>query len=316
MILDARELCVLSMWEQIRCIIMNRVHDKLREAMEQWVGTLCPKIRQKVRKNEDFSANCFATPTPVQGMGVFEVLSNQNTYIVELNMRSCSCRRWQLTGIPCSHVLACLRHERIKADLMVASCYKLSTYVEAYKGSIYPVGDKTEWIRTNGPDILPPYYEKKVGRPKRSRRKNPEELADGTRLSKHGVKMHCGYCRDPNHTRRNCLKYKADVLRELEPEQQQPEQPQEQAEQQPEQQQPEQEAPAEQQPEQQTDHQPEHEPEQQAPAQPQKAKRKRKPSLKAREQEEAEEVYARMRKKAKTFDENGDIDDPSILEVR
>ena len=214
MILDARELCVLSMWEQIRCTIMNRVYEKLREANDKWAGTLCPKIRQKLRKNQDFAASCFATPAPVQGMGVFEVVSNQNTYVVELSKRECTCRRWQLTGIPCSHVLSCLKHERIKPDLMVASCYKVHIYVEAYMCNIYPVRDKTKWIRTNGPDILPPYYDKKIGRPKKSRRKNPKELADGTKLSKHGVKIHCGYCRDPNHTRRNCAKFKADVLSE------------------------------------------------------------------------------------------------------
>ena len=50
--------------------------------------------------------------------------------------------------------------------------------------------------------------------------------------------------------------------------------------------------------------------------QPGPSKRKRKPSLKVREQQEADELYAHMREKATTFDENGDIDDPTILEVR
>ena len=214
MILDARELCVLSMWEQIRNIIMSRHYEKWREAEDKWRGTICPKIRQKLRKNEDWAANCTATPAPVLGMGVFQVVSNQKNYIVELEMKSCTCKRWQLTGIPCCHVIACLRHERVRPDLMVETCYELKTYIEAYNCSIYPIADRSEWTKTNGPDILPPYYEKKCGRPKRSRRKNPEELADGTKLSKHGVKMHCGYCRDPNHTRRNCTMWKADVARE------------------------------------------------------------------------------------------------------
>ena len=98
---------------------------------------------------------------------------------------------------------------------MVASCYKLTTFVQAYNCDIYPVGDRSEWTKTHGPDILPPYYEKKCGRPKKSRRKTPEELADGTKLSKHGVKMHCGYCRNPSHTKRNCIKYKEDIAAEM-----------------------------------------------------------------------------------------------------
>ena len=44
-------------------------------------------------------------------------------------------------------------------------------------------------------------------------------------------------------------------------------------------------------------------------------KRKRKPSLKVREQLEADAAYEQMRKRKTTVDENGDIDDPSILLV-
>jgi hypothetical protein len=49
--------------------------------------------------------------------------------------------------------------------------------------------------------------------------------------------------------------------------------------------------------------------------QPTKSRRKRNPSLKVREQQEADKVYEELRKKTKTFNENGDVDDPSILEV-
>ena len=295
MILEERDLCVLSMWENIRCIIMTRFYEKLKEASEKWEGMICPKIRQKVRKNTDFAANCAAIPAPVKGMGVFEVMSNQKHYIVELRKRSCSCRRWQLTGIPCCHAISSLRHERVRTALMVASCYKLTTFVQAYNCDIYPVGDRSEWPKTHGPDILPPYYEKKCGRPKKSRRKTPEELAEGTKLSKHGVKMHCGYCRNPSHTKRNCIKYKEDIAAEMGQGGAQMGQ-----------------AAHNQQPAAQED-QPG--PEEQPTVKPKISRRKRTPSLKVREQQEADKAYEQLRKKAKTFDENGDIDDPSILQV-
>ena len=144
-------------------------------------------------------------------MGVFSVMSNQVQYVVDLNMRSCTCRRWQLTGIPCHHAISCLRHERIRLEDMVSSCYSLEVYMQAYDKPVMPCRDKKEWTRTNGPDVLPPYYEKKVGRPKRCRRKDPLENESGTRISRHGVKMHCSYCRSPDHTKRNCAQYKADL---------------------------------------------------------------------------------------------------------
>ena len=56
---------------------MNRHYEKWREAEDKWRGTICPKIRQKFRKNEDWAATCTTTPAPVEGMRVFQVVSNQ-----------------------------------------------------------------------------------------------------------------------------------------------------------------------------------------------------------------------------------------------
>jgi len=80
--------------------------------------------------------------------------------------------------------------------------------MQAYGSMIRPVRDKSEWTKTNGPVVMPPFYEKVVGRPKKSRTKNPKEKANGTKLSKHGVTIHCGYCRDPGHNRSGCPRLK------------------------------------------------------------------------------------------------------------
>jgi len=49
-------------------------------------------------------------------------------------------------------------------------------------------------------------YEKKVGRPPKSRRKQPQEVQgkNGPRLSRHGVVIHCKYCSDANHNSGGC----------------------------------------------------------------------------------------------------------------
>ena len=206
MILEARELPILSMLENIFSQMMTRFYKKGREAIEDWSGQICPKIRTKLDKIADWAADY--TPKP-SGAGVFEVTRNERSYIVELNLRACTCRRWQLTGIPCSHACACLRHERIKPEQMVSKCYSLHTYMQAYGSQIRPVRDKSEWAKVNGPEVKPPFYEKIVGRPKKNRRKNPEEKADGTKLSRHGVKIHCGYCRAEGHNRSGCPRLKA-----------------------------------------------------------------------------------------------------------
>jgi hypothetical protein len=50
-----------------------------------------------------------------------------------------------------------------------------------------------------------------------NRKKNPIELEGGTKLSKHGVTMHCSACGSATHNKRTCQKY-ADQRNKLNPE--------------------------------------------------------------------------------------------------
>lgn len=74
-----------------------------------------------------------------------------------------------------------------------------------------PVRDKTAWAKMNGVKVNPPVYEKKVGRPSRCRRKQPQELEGGTKIFKHGVQLHCSYCQGVNHNKKGCKKRKEDI---------------------------------------------------------------------------------------------------------
>ncbi|CAN6302217.1 unnamed protein product [Urochloa humidicola] len=69
-----------------------------------------------------------------------------------------------------------------------------------------PCADKNDWEKTNGPKVLPPVYEKKVGRPPKSRRKQPYEVQgkDGPKLSRHGVIITCSWCKGQHHNRAGC----------------------------------------------------------------------------------------------------------------
>lgn len=109
-ILDARELPILSMFEKIKSQLMTRHYNKRNELANEITRSFCPKIRKKLSKNAEFSNICYALPS---GQGVFRVLVRDYQHIVDIKARTCDCRRWQLTGIPCSHAISCLRHERI-----------------------------------------------------------------------------------------------------------------------------------------------------------------------------------------------------------
>jgi hypothetical protein len=101
---------------------MTRFYNKQTELNEKWTGPVCPKIRKKLLKNSDFSNMCFVLPA---GKGIFQVQSSGTDYIVNIMTKSCDYKKWDLTGIPCNHVVTCLRHERIPAEEMLPSCYSI-----------------------------------------------------------------------------------------------------------------------------------------------------------------------------------------------
>ena len=43
---------------------------------------------------------------------------------MNINSRKCSCRKWELTGIPCCHAVACLWHNNYKPENYVVDWYK------------------------------------------------------------------------------------------------------------------------------------------------------------------------------------------------
>ena len=75
-------------------------HDKAlhkqQEIGKDIQGAFCPKIMKKIAKNAEFVNMCFASPS---GQGVFQVQIKDYQHIVDINARTCDCRRWQLTGV-------------------------------------------------------------------------------------------------------------------------------------------------------------------------------------------------------------------------
>lgn len=189
---------ILSMLEQIRCQLMSRICSKQKEALEKWIRSLCPKIQKRLNKNAKYAANCF---TLAAGNGVYQVTSAENKYVVELELKSCDCRRWQLSGIPCSHAIACLREEMINPEERVASCFKIERYMKAYGYNIHPLRDTPHWDKMNGVPVAPPIYKNRAGRVRRNRKKTPEEIGK-RKLSKTGVTMHCSICHRADHNKK------------------------------------------------------------------------------------------------------------------
>ncbi|XP_037452842.1 uncharacterized protein LOC119323323 [Triticum dicoccoides] len=212
-ILEGREMPVLSMLEYIFYKMMDRIVSKQREAIEKWAGQrICPKIK-KLDKNTEFAANCHVTEA---GQQIFRVQSGNNSYTVDLCLYICDCRRWQLSRVPCGHSIACCREERIDPETLVHECYTVQTYLKAYGYTLVPLADPKKWEKHNGYKVYPPVFTKQLGRPKKNRKKTPEEkIKNGVRLlNKKGVTMHCSICGRADHNRKGHYRWQEALIAE------------------------------------------------------------------------------------------------------
>ncbi|GAA0171875.1 hypothetical protein LIER_25811 [Lithospermum erythrorhizon] len=71
-----------------------------RDKVDKWEGKLCPKPRARLLKNVKEASGCMPTKSDKAHFQVY-FGSTSNQCVVDLEKRIYSCRKWQLTGIPC-----------------------------------------------------------------------------------------------------------------------------------------------------------------------------------------------------------------------
>lgn len=135
----------------------------------------------------------------------FEIVSSERTNIVDIQRRCCSCRRWQIYGIPCAHAAAALLLCGEDVRLYAQECFSLRKYCEAYSQPIYPIPDKSLWKDYEGMvggsknDIIirPPRVRRPPGRPKKKVLRL-ESLKRPKRI------VQCGRCHLLGHSQKKC----------------------------------------------------------------------------------------------------------------
>ncbi|KAH7850198.1 hypothetical protein Vadar_029108 [Vaccinium darrowii] len=78
------------------------------------------------------------------GNYIYEVRAGERTFIVDLGNHTCLCRRWDLTGVPCAHVISAIIQDKRQPDLFVHPYYHKETYILSYASIINPIPDDTQ----------------------------------------------------------------------------------------------------------------------------------------------------------------------------
>lgn len=181
---------------------MARIRDR-RIAMQRRPGPVCPRIAKILSNNFDKSQGMVCT---WNGGDEFEVNAYGHQLVVNTFTRECTCRLWQLTGIPCAHSIPCLLKKKIIPMDLVDACYHVITFMRVYENVLHPVNGPEFWENLDGMELAPPECVRLAGRPKKSRNKSADEIVerDGKNCVKKRGAQKCSICKEEGHKRTTC----------------------------------------------------------------------------------------------------------------
>ena len=200
MILDIRGKQVKTMFDGIRTKLMIKYEtNRTGAAKSRWQIT--PNYSEKLEEAKKWARPCKA----IKSVGdLWQVTSSQeNTYVVDLSKRTCGCRKWDLTGLPCHHAVAAIYKSKQYPEDFVHDFFKKPMYLEAYNPPIYPVPGEDAWTKTDTPDIDPPAFNIERGRAQTKRRKGQFEVPQ-PKITSRMASITCSNCKLVGHRYTSC----------------------------------------------------------------------------------------------------------------
>ncbi|KAG8385982.1 hypothetical protein BUALT_Bualt03G0101700 [Buddleja alternifolia] len=168
----------------------SRLTENRDRAAKRWYGKqICPKIRKIIEKNMDRSSDCIPIKSDDWNYEV-KMCDNGDRFTVNLRTHSCSCRRWDMIGIPCSHAMSAIGCQDIEPYDYVHESYSVSTYLKRER----------------------PARARKLGVDEpRDKAKRGRGIKGRVRMKKQSFRVQCHYCGNPGHNQMWCKRRKADI---------------------------------------------------------------------------------------------------------
>ncbi|GJV48067.1 transposase, MuDR, MULE transposase domain protein [Tanacetum coccineum] len=137
----------------------------------------------------------------VKGVNAYQYEVSDGQYIREVNLQTgiCGCRKWQLSGLPCGHVIAITRFLGLTDCVhYVVDWFKKPKYQATYSESIHSLGNMQQWeFPENIQKAIPPRMDNpQPGRPKNTKR--IQSQGEEPRI------IRCTRCTQTGHRRDQC----------------------------------------------------------------------------------------------------------------
>lgn len=184
-----RESSIVQMIDAIRGKLGELIEER-RESCNAWVGPLTPAMEQKLQKEmqkaRKLNVLCSSDT-------VFEVRGN-TIFVVNIGSWECTCRRWQISGLPCMHAIAVFNRVNRSVYDYCSRYFRFDCYHLTYSASIHQIPDVGNIDFYSGVSSYPP-PRRQPGRPRR-KRYNPNKTTTLVRL--------CSRCKVAGHNKATC----------------------------------------------------------------------------------------------------------------
>ncbi|XVE92877.1 hypothetical protein REPUB_Repub01dG0141500 [Reevesia pubescens] len=169
---------------------MRRFYAK-RVGIKSYNGPICPDIQDKLEKLKNESFSCLSLHA---GRLKYEVECGPTSHVMHLGEKTCTCRRWDLTGMPCKHDVSAIYTNRERPETYVHPCYSKETYLAVYGDMINPIRREHEWPTTKNPNVAPLIIYRPPSRPRKLRKKASDEPQNPYKMTRKNKPIRCGNC--------------------------------------------------------------------------------------------------------------------------
>ncbi|MFS7931778.1 putative transcription factor interactor and regulator CCHC(Zn) family [Helianthus anomalus] len=211
-LVGGRDKPIITCLEYIREYLMKRIV-LVHKVIAKCDGPLTPKATELFETIKSEASQCSVIYSGNNKYQVSRGIYDQ--CVVNINQRNCTCRKWELTGLPCRHAVAVIwnmtQHGQDVGipESWVSEVYWIETWKKVYANTIDGVNGVVMWTPSQCPITLrPPKHHKQVGRPKKKRKKSAEELSQpivkNGKMIRVGSTVTCTKCKGKGHNQRSC----------------------------------------------------------------------------------------------------------------
>lgn len=131
-ILSARHKPIISMLEDLRTLAMIRIREMKHES-DRWASDWSPYAMKLFQQAKEATIGYRVI---WNGDAGYEIGEGEDKHIVLVDINLCTCREWELSGIPCCHVMAAFYYSKVDPETKISYWFRKFTYERCYERPI------------------------------------------------------------------------------------------------------------------------------------------------------------------------------------